>query len=105
MLQLEQLKEHMVTIGIEKSLRNSAIYEHLYLENIKKLYKHADKCDNQHHYKAIIESITVSAPEIFAVNSPKSPGPSVNVKNSSVRKPHHLFTEVFMSKIKLLSFG
>ena len=55
LLQLEQLKEHMVTIGIEKSLRNSAIYEHLYLENIKKLYKHADKCDNQHHYKAVIE--------------------------------------------------
>ena len=53
-LHSERLKQHMVTIGVEKSLSNSAIYEHRCLENIKKLYKSDRKCDNQKQYKAII---------------------------------------------------
>ena len=35
MLQLEQLKQHMVTIGVEQYLSNSDLYEQRCLENIK----------------------------------------------------------------------
>ena len=30
------------------------MYEHICLENIKKLYKYAGKFDDQHQYKAVI---------------------------------------------------
>ena len=40
----------------QKLLINSEVYEHRLLENIKKLYKSARKCDNQKQYKAIIEA-------------------------------------------------
>ena len=46
----------MVTIVIDQSLSNSAMYEHRCLENIKKLYKSDSKCDNQQQYKAILEA-------------------------------------------------
>ena len=39
MLQSPQLEYHVQTIDIDQSLRNNAIYEHKFLENIKKLYK------------------------------------------------------------------
>ena len=38
-------EKHMVTIGVDQSLSNSAMYEHICMENIKKLYKYAVKCD------------------------------------------------------------
>ena len=50
----------MVTIGVEKLLSNSAMYEHRFLENIKKLYKYAVKFDDQQPYKSIIEAAMVS---------------------------------------------
>ena len=37
----------MVTIGFDQSLSNSAMYEHICLENIKKLYKSSGKFDDQ----------------------------------------------------------
>ena len=37
----------MVTIGVEQSLSDSAIYEHIFLENIKKLYKSSGNFDYQ----------------------------------------------------------
>ena len=45
MLQSPRLKDQVQTIGIDQSLSNNAIYEHKYLENIKKKYKQAGKCD------------------------------------------------------------
>ena len=45
MLQSSRLKYHVKTIGIDQSLSNNSLYEHKCLENIKKLYKHAGKCD------------------------------------------------------------
>ena len=50
----ERLKQHIITIGVDQSLSNSAIYEHKCMENMKELYKPAGKCDNQQQYKAII---------------------------------------------------
>ena len=45
MFQSEQLKQHMVTIGIYKLLCNNAMYEHRCLENIKKIYTSSEKFD------------------------------------------------------------
>ena len=44
----------MISIGINQSLSNSAMYEHRCLKNIKKLYKTTVKCEYQQQYKAII---------------------------------------------------
>ena len=46
MLQFPRLKDRVQTIGIDPSLSNNTIYEHKFLENIKKLYKQADKYDD-----------------------------------------------------------
>ena len=76
----------MVTTELDQSLRNSRIYEHRCLENVKKLYKSSGKWDDQQHYKAIIESEMVSTPEGFTYNSPMSPNQYVTVKNPLARK-------------------
>ena len=47
MLQSPRLKYRVHTIGVDSSLSNNTIYEHKCLENIKKLYKQAGKCDDQ----------------------------------------------------------
>ena len=60
MLQSKRIKYHMKTIGIDQSLRNSALFEHICLQNIKNLYKHTGKCDNQQQLKDIIEDAMVS---------------------------------------------
>ena len=53
----------MVAIRVDQSLSNCEYYEQRCLENIKKLYKIAGKCDYQQQYKAIIKSCMVSTPE------------------------------------------
>ena len=70
----------MVTIGIDQSLSNSALYKHRCLENIKKLYKSAGKWDDQYKYRDIIESEMISTTEGFTENSLISPGPSITAK-------------------------
>ena len=62
MLQSPCLKYHMKNIGIDQSLSNSDIFEDRCLQNINKLYKHAEKCDNQQQFKYILEDATVSTP-------------------------------------------
>ena len=56
-------KKHMATIGVDQQLCNSDLYEHRRLENINKLYKSSGKCDDQQHYKAILETTMVSTSE------------------------------------------
>ena len=46
MLQSPRIKYHIHTIGIDQSLTNNALCEQNFLENIKKLYRHAGKCDD-----------------------------------------------------------
>ena len=70
----------MVTIGIDQSLINCAMYKHRCLGIIKKLYTSAGKYYDQLQFKAIIEASMVSTPEIFIYNSPISPGPPMIVK-------------------------
>ena len=71
----------MVIIGVDQSLSNSALFEHRCLENIKKLYKLAGKCDDQQQFKAILEAAMVSTHEGFTDNITISFLPSVPVKN------------------------
>ena len=73
MLQLPRLKYHVHTIGIDQSLRKNALYEHKCLQNIKNLYKHDGKCDDQHPFKYILEDDMISTTEGFTNNSPISP--------------------------------
>ena len=72
MLQSPRLKHHTKTIGINQSLSNSALFEHRCLQNIRKLYQHAGKCDNQKQFKDILEAAMVSTTEGLPDNSPRS---------------------------------
>ena len=71
MLQSKRLKDHRKSIGTDQSLSNSDLFEHICIQNIKKLYKHAGKCDDQKQLKYILESTMVSIPKLFTNNSPR----------------------------------
>ena len=73
MLKSPQLKDYLQTIGIDQYLSNNDIYEHKCLENIKKIYKQAGKCDDHQQFKYILEAAMVSIPEGFTNGSPISP--------------------------------
>ena len=59
----------MVTNEVDQSLINCEFYEHICLENIKKLYKTTAICEDQHQYKAIFEVAMVSTLERCYENS------------------------------------
>ena len=94
MLQSPRLKDHVQTIIIYQYLSNNALYEHQCLENTKKKYKQAGKCDDQKQLKDIIEADIVSTPEVFTNNSPISPITSTPFKNPSDRKSLCIFTKI-----------
>ena len=50
------------------------MYEHICLENIKRVYKTSGKWDYQEQSKEIIEESMVSTPEGFTNKSTMSPG-------------------------------
>ena len=100
MLQPLRLKDNVKTIGIEQSLRKNYIYEHKFLQNIKNVYKHAGKCDDQQQFKDIIEAAMVSIPEGFTNNSPISPMTSTPFNKPSARKSQYLFTNILDLKKK-----
>ena len=81
-----RLKDHVKTIGIDQSLSNNAKYEHKCIQNIKKLYKHAGKFDEQQQIKYILKATMVYTPERFTDNSPRSPITQTPVKKPSARK-------------------
>ena len=62
----------MITIWVDQLLSNSAMYEHICLEKIKKLYKSSSKCKNKQQYKAILEADVVQNPEGLTDNIPMS---------------------------------
>ena len=57
------MEQHLLTILIDQYLSNRALYEHIYLENIKLFYKFSSKCDDQQQYKSIIKAVMVSTLE------------------------------------------
>ena len=99
-MQSEQLKTQMVSIRVDKSLSNSALYKHRCLLNINKLYTPTGKCEYQCQYKAMIESEIVPTPKGCTDNSTMTPNSSVSNKNSSARKLLHQFTETLDVKHK-----
>ena len=90
----------MVTIGVYQQSSNSALYDHICLENIKKLYKSSGRCNNQQQYEDIIEAVMVYTPEGLADNSPMSLITSISVNNPSSMKSLRQFSEVLYDKHK-----
>ena len=56
MSQSPRLRDNVKNIGIDQSLSNSALFEHICLQSIKKLYKHTGKCDYQKQLKDILDA-------------------------------------------------
>ena len=63
MIQSPHIEYHIKTIGIDQSLCNRSSFEQTYLNNIKKIYQHAGKCDDQQDLKDIIDAAMVYAPK------------------------------------------
>ena len=63
MLQSPCLEDNMKTIGIDQSLWNRSYFEHKCLNNMKKIYQHTGKCDDQNNLKDILDSDMVYTPE------------------------------------------
>ena len=99
-LQSHCLNYHLKIIGINQSLSKNALFEHKCLQNIKKLYKHAGKWDNQQQFKDIIEDAMVSTPEGFIDNSTRSPMKTTPVKKPGAGKSLCLFTTILDVKNK-----
>ena len=63
MLQSSRLEDHMDIIGIDRSSFARSYFEHRFMNNIKKMYQHAGKCDDQRNLKDIIDAAILSTPE------------------------------------------
>ena len=62
MLQSPCLEDHMNTIGIDQSLCKGYPFEHKWLNNIKNIYQHSGKCDEQQNLNDILDSSMVLTP-------------------------------------------
>ena len=86
MLQSMRLEDHIKTIGIDQSLSNSSYFEQFVLNNIKKIYQNAGKCDDQKNLKDILDAAMVLTPEEITDDIPHVPMTSTSVKKPSARK-------------------
>ena len=75
MLQSSRLEDHIKNIGIDQSLCNMYSFEHKCMNNIKKIYQHAGKCDDQQKLKDILDADMVLTPEGVTDNSTNVPMP------------------------------
>ena len=73
MLQLSRLEDHMKTIGVDQSLCNRSYFEYKFMNNIKNIYQHAGKFDNQQNLKDLIYADMMSNPEVVSDKSPNVP--------------------------------
>ena len=64
------------------------------MNNIKKIYQHAGKCDDQQNLKDIIDAAILSTPEGVTDASPNVHMSSKPVKKPSARKSLRLFTNI-----------
>ena len=69
------------------------------MNNIKKIYQHAGKCDDQQNLKYIIDDAILSTPEGVTDNSPNVHMTSKQVKKPSARKSLCLFTTAVLSLV------
>ena len=100
MLRSSRLEDHMKTIGIDQSLCTRSSFEHKFMNNIKKIYQHAGKCDNQQNLKDNLYYDMVLTPELVTYNSPNVHMISTSVKKPSARKSLCLFTNILDVKQK-----
>ena len=70
-----------------------------FLNNIKKIYQHAGKCDEQQKFKDILEAAMVYTPEEITDESPSLPMTQITVKKPSARKSLHVSPTYLMLKI------
>ena len=70
------------------------------MNNIKKIYQHAGKCDDQQNVEDIIDAYMVSTPDLVIDNSPNAPMTSTPVKKPSARKSLCPFTNILDVKPK-----
>ena len=94
MLESSRLEDHMKTIGIEQSSYATSSFEHRCMNNIKKIYQHAGKCDDQQNLKDIIDAAILSTPQGVTANSPNVHMTSTPVKKPSAKKSLCLFTNI-----------
>ena len=64
------------------------------MNNIKKIYQHAGKCDDQKNLKDIIDAAILSTPEGVIDNSPNVHMTSKSVNKTSASKSLCLFTKI-----------
>ena len=100
-LQSSLLEDHIKTIGNDQSLCNRSSFEHKCMNNIKKIYKHAGKCDDQQNLNDIIDAAMVYTPEGVTYNSHNAPITSTSVKKPSAGKSLSLFTNALDVKPKI----
>ena len=94
LLQSSRLEDHMKTIGIDQSSFTRSYFEHICMNNTKKIYQHAGKCDDQQNLKDILENSILSTPEVFTDNSTNVHMAPTPVKKPSNRKSLCLFTNI-----------
>ena len=90
----------MKTIRIDRSSFTRSSFEHRCMNNIKKIYQHAGKCDDQQNLKDILEASLLSTTEGFTYNSPNVHMESSPVENISAIKSLFLFTNILYVKPK-----
>ena len=100
MLQSSRHEDNMKTIGIGQSSFSRSSFEQICMNNIKKIYQHAGKCDDQQNLKDIIDSDLLSIPEEVTDNSHNVPMKSTPVKKPSARKSFCIFTNILDVKPK-----
>ena len=81
MLQSPHLEDRMKNIGNEQSLLNRSYFEHICLNNIKYIYQHSDKCDEQQNLKDAIDATMVSTPDKVTEDSHSLSMTQPTVKN------------------------
>ena len=100
MLQSPRHEDHMETIGIDQSSFARSSFEHRCMNNIKKIYQHAGKCDGQQNLKDILDADIVSTPEEITYYSTSLPMTKTTVK-IQVLGNHCVFSPTyFILKIK-----
>ena len=62
MLQSSHLEDHMKTIGMDQSSFTRSSFENRCMNNIKNIYQHAGKYDDQQNLKDIIDDAILSTP-------------------------------------------
>ena len=84
----------MKTIGIDQSSFTRSSFEHRCMNNIKKIYQHAGKCDDQQNLKDIIDAAILSTPEGVTDNSPNINMTQHQLKNQ-VLGNHCVYSQIY----------